>query len=93
MLQHNRYFEDQVQSIGYERHGRKASVGVIAPGNFHFGTDGAERMSITSGEARVQRDGSDTFITYAAGSAFEVPAKSGFSISCSEACSYMCEYL
>ena len=37
-LSHNRYFDDQVQSIGFERNGRRATVGVIAPGTFHFGT-------------------------------------------------------
>jgi len=32
MLKHNTYFDGKVQSIGFERLGRKATVGVIAPG-------------------------------------------------------------
>ena len=93
MLSHNSYFDDQVQSVAFARHGRKESVGVIAPGSYHFGTEAAERMSIISGEANVQRDGSEHSTVYAAGSAFEVAANSGFTISCSEPCAYRCEYL
>ncbi len=50
MLKHNSYFDGSVQSIGFERHGRRMTVGVIAPGEYHFGTDAPERMSVTSGE-------------------------------------------
>lgn len=93
MFSHNSYFDDNVQSIAYTRHGRKASVGVIAPGTYHFGTEAAERMNITSGECQVQRDGSDQVIGYANGTAFEVAANSGFTITVTEPCSYLCEYL
>ncbi|NRA38621.1 MAG: pyrimidine/purine nucleoside phosphorylase [Planctomycetes bacterium] len=93
MLQHNAYFENNVQSVAFERHGRKASVGAIIPGSYHFGTDAAERMSIVSGECHVQRDGSDDVIPYAAGTSFEVTANSGFTVSCTDALAYLCEYL
>lgn len=93
MLSHNSYFDDQVQSVGFQRNGLRASVGVIAPGSYHFGTEAAERMSVTSGECSVQRDGSEQVITYAAGTYFEVPANSGFTISCAQPCAYLCEYL
>ncbi|MGZ6096243.1 MAG: pyrimidine/purine nucleoside phosphorylase, partial [Polyangiales bacterium] len=49
MLTHNTYFDGKVQSIGFERNGRKATVGVIDVGEFHFGTVAAERMTIVSG--------------------------------------------
>jgi uncharacterized protein YaiE (UPF0345 family) len=39
VLTHNTYFDGQVQSIGFTRNGLRASVGVIAPGEFRFGTD------------------------------------------------------
>ena len=93
MLSHNSYFEDQVQSIAFERHGRKISSGVIAAGSYHFGTEAAERMTITSGECQVQRDGTDDIVSYTVGTAFEVAANSGFTISCDAACAYICEYL
>ena len=32
MLKHNTYFDGKVQSVGFERNGIRATVGVIAPG-------------------------------------------------------------
>lgn len=93
MLKHNTYFEGKVQSVGFERNGRKASVGVIAPGEYHFGTDAAERMSVTSGELFVRVQGESDFRAYPAGTSFEVPAKSGFDVRASNASAYLCEYL
>ena len=54
MTKHNTYFEGKVQSIGFERNGRKATAGVIDAGEFHFGTDAPERMTVTSGELHVR---------------------------------------
>ena len=53
MLKHNSYFEGKVQSIGFERNGRRATAGVIDAGEFHFGTDAAERMTVVSGELKA----------------------------------------
>jgi uncharacterized protein YaiE (UPF0345 family) len=91
MLKHNTYFEGKVQSVGFERLGRKITVGVIAPGEFHFGTDAPERMTIVSGELDAKIDG--TWTRYPAGTAFEVAGKSGFDVRAKEPCGYVCEYL
>jgi uncharacterized protein YaiE (UPF0345 family) len=93
MLKHNTYFEGKVQSVGFERNGRKASVGAIAPGEYHFGTDAAERMSVTSGELFVRLQGESDFRAYPAGTSFEVAAKSGFDVRATSASAYLCEYL
>lgn len=92
-LAHNSYFEGQVQSIGYERNGRKASVGVIVPGEFRFGTDAPERMTVVSGQMHARMDGSETWNLYAAGTSFEIAGKSAFFVKTSAACAYYCEYL
>ena len=92
-LKHNTYFDGQVQSVGYERNGRKATVGVIAPGEYHFGTDAPERMTVLSGELSVRRDGAGTFTIYPAGSAFEVAGKSGFDVRATDPSAYLCEFL
>jgi hypothetical protein len=92
-LKHNTYFDGQVQSVGYERNGRKATVGVIAPGEYHFGTDAPERMTVLSGELSVRRDGAGAFTTYPAGSAFEVAGKSGFDVRATDPSAYLCEFL
>ena len=92
-LSHNGYFDDQVQSIGYERNGRRATVGVIAPGSFHFGTQAPERMTIISGALSVKPDGSNDWALYPAGTAFEIAGRSGFDVRATEPCAYLCEFL
>ena len=93
MLTHNTYFDAKVQSVAFESHGRKASVGVIAPGSYHFGTDAPERMNIVSGKCTVNIDGSEETKSYSAGALFEVGEKSGFTITCTDPVAYHCEYL
>jgi len=85
-LTHNTYFDGKVQSIGFERNGRRATVGVIAPGNFHFGTQSPERMTIVSGELAVKPDGGE-WRNYPAGTAFEIGGRSGFDVWAAEPCS------
>ncbi len=92
MLKHNTYFDGKVQSVGFERHGRKATAGVIAPGEFHFGTDAPERMSVISGELQARLTGG-AWIVYPAGTAFEVPGKSGFDVKAEQPTAYLCEFL
>jgi purine/pyrimidine-nucleoside phosphorylase len=93
MLEHNTYFEGKVQSVGYERLGRRATVGVIDVGEFHFGTDAPERMTVISGELWARLPGDATWRPFAAGTTFEVPGKSGFDVKATGAAAYLCEFL
>lgn len=93
MIKHNSYFDGRVQSLGFTRHGRRATAGVIAPGEYHFGTDGAERMTVVSGELHARLDGTQTWTTYPTGTSFEIGAKSGFDVKASEPAAYVCEFL
>jgi uncharacterized protein YaiE (UPF0345 family) len=93
MLSANSYFDDRVRSVGFERHGQRQTIGAIAPGDYHFGTAAAERMTIVSGEARIRRDGSEHWLSVTAGCAFEIAADSGFDIACEQPLAYWCEYL
>jgi purine/pyrimidine-nucleoside phosphorylase len=92
-LKHNTYFDAKVQSIGYERNGRRATAGVIDAGEFHFGTDAPERMTVVSGELWVKLPGDAQWRPFAAGTAFEVPAKSGFDVKATAPAAYLCEFL
>lgn len=91
-LQHNTYFDDDVQSIGYELDGARASVGVMAPGEYHFGTDAPERMTVVQGELVVRLPDAE-WQTHPAGSVFEVPGSSGFDLKVAAPTAYLCEYL
>ena len=91
-LQHNTYFDDAVQSIGFERDGGRATVGVMDAGRYHFGTDASERVTVVDGELVVRLPDSD-WQTFPAGASFEVPGSSGFDLEVSVPTAYLCEYL
>lgn len=93
MLKHNSYFDAKVQSLGYERNGRKQTVGVIEPGEYHFGTDAAERMTVVNGELQAKLPGSTAWVVYPAGTSFEIPAKSGFDVKATAPSAYWCEFI
>ncbi len=77
----NVYFDGKVVSHTIlAGDGSKKTLGLIYPGQFHFGTAAAERMDITAGTARVRLDGSSDWKVFDAGSYFRVPANSGFDI-------------
>ena len=72
----------------------KKTLGLIYPGKYHFGTDKAERMEIVAGACSVKLDGQAAVSQYAAGQAFDVPAKSGFDIEvASGICEYICSFI
>ena len=72
----------------------KKTLGLIYPGDFHFGTARAERMEIVAGDCVVKLDGSDAKTSYTGGQFFDVPANSGFDISVAGGiCEYICSFL
>ncbi len=74
--------------------GSKKTLGLIYPGKFHFGTDKAERMEMVAGSCAVKLDGQTEVKTYPAGTAFDVPAKSGFDIEVSSGIAeYICSFI
>lgn len=93
MLKHNSYFEGRVQSIGFERHGRRLTAGVIDAGEFRFGTDAPERMHVVSGELSVRVQGQTDYHRYPAGTSFEVAGKSAFDVRAELPTAYVCEFL
>ncbi len=93
MLKQNSYFDGKVQSIGFERNGLRATVGVIEAGEFHFNTAAAERMTVVSGSLRAKLAGAD-WCVYPAGTYFEVAANSGFDVQAvGGPAAYLCEFL
>jgi len=74
--------------------GSKKTLGLIYPGEYHFGTDAAERMEIVAGSCSVKIDGAQAQNAYGAGRSFDVPSKSGFSIEVKDGvCEYICSFL
>ena len=91
----NVYFDGKVVShTVLFADGSKKTLGLIYAGSYHFGTDAAERMEIVAGECKVTLDGHSAVTTYGAGTYFDVPAKSGFTIEVSAGIAeYICSFL
>lgn len=91
----NVYFEGRVVShtVRFED-GTKKTLGLIYPGEYHFGTAAPERMEIIAGTCTVVIDGTDEVQSIASGSHFDVAGNSGFTITVSgEICEYVCSFL
>ena len=91
-MQVNRYFDDQVLSLGFDNSNGASSVGVMAPGSYKFSTSQDERMVVLSGAIVVQRQSDPEPVLYSDGEEFHVPRAQSFSVEATEATAYLCEY-
>ncbi len=95
LAQANVYFDGKVVShtILLPNNAKK-TLGVILPGEYHFGTGAPERMEIIAGSCTVTLDGSPDAVEYEAGTHFDVPGNSGFTIVVKDCiCEYICSFL
>jgi purine/pyrimidine-nucleoside phosphorylase len=92
MLKVNEYFEGQVKSIALETATLPATVGVMAKGEYTFGTDCHEIMTVVSGKLEVKLPGADTWQTFTDGETFEVGANQSFQLQVPIDTAYLCKY-
>ncbi|MBU1833931.1 MAG: pyrimidine/purine nucleoside phosphorylase [Gammaproteobacteria bacterium] len=92
MIKHNSYFDNNVQSLGFATDTKPASVGVMAAGEYRFGTGAAERMEVISGALTVLLPGQTEWETFAAGQGFDVPGNSHFDLQVAVSTAYLCIY-
>lgn len=92
MLEVNEYFDGQVKSIGFQTATLPATVGVMAPGEYEFGTSQKETMTVVSGELIVRLPGADDWQTFRQGSHFVVEADRKFQLQVQAATAYLCTY-
>ena len=59
MFDTNEYFDGKVKSIAYETPEGPATIGVMAPGDYEFGTSKKEFMTVVSGKLVVQLPSED----------------------------------
>jgi uncharacterized protein YaiE (UPF0345 family) len=90
----NVYFDGKVVSHSVLfPDGTKKTLGLIYPGTYTFNTDAAERMEIVAGACRATIAGESAGRAYAAGTYFDVPAKSSFEIAVDEGIAeYVCSF-
>lgn len=92
MFKVNEYFDGAVASIAFTMQEGPATVGVMAVGEYEFGTSSLEIMHVVSGALTVRLPGSDAWETFAAGTQFTVPADSKFGVRTEVETAYLCEY-
>jgi len=92
MFKVNEYFDGTVKSIAFTGEEGPATVGVMAPGEYEFGTAKREIMHVVSGALTVKLPGSDSWEVFKARSQFNVPADSKFQLKVAVDTAYLCEY-
>jgi len=90
----NIYFDGKVSSRTVVfADGTKKTLGLMAPGEYEFGTEQKEIMEIMAGDLQVLLPGSNTWQTIRGGESFEVPASSRFKLKVSALTDYCCSYI
>lgn len=92
MFKVNEYFDGKVKSIAFQTATLPATVGVMAPGDYEFGTSQKEVMTVVSGALTVQLPGQADWTTYNAGASFTVEANARFKLQVAVDTAYLCTY-
>ena len=92
MFKINQYFEGKVASIAFQTASLPATVGVMAVGEFEFGTTQKETVTVVSGALNVKLPGSSEWKMYNAGDHFVVQANEKFQLKVAEETAYLCTY-
>ena len=90
-VKHNSYFEGKVQSLAVATPAGPATVGVIEPGKYSFGTDCIEHMHIVAGTLQAKLPGGD-WQSYGPGQFFIVPSQVKFEVEAAGDVAYLCYY-
>lgn len=92
MFKVNEYFDGTVKSIGFAMSEGPATIGVMAPGEYEFGTSQLEVMHVVAGALTVKLPESESWTTFEASSKFTVAANSKFQLKVAVDTAYLCEY-
>lgn len=92
MFQVNEYFDGNVKSIAFQGETLPATMGVMAPGDYEFGTSQKETMTVVSGALTVKLPGADDWQTFKSGATFNVAANVKFQVKVAQDTAYLCTY-
>jgi uncharacterized protein YaiE (UPF0345 family) len=92
MFKVNEYFDGNVKSIALENKDGQATVGVMAPGEYEFGTSTVEYMTVISGMLTVLLPGESEWKDYKEGETFIVEKNATFKLKVREQTAYRCIY-
>ncbi len=92
MFDTNEYFDGNVKSLGFENNEGTVTIGVMAAGEYEFGTSTVEYMTITSGKMTVLLPGEKEWNIYNEYETFIVEKDTKFKVKVDESTSYKCVY-
>jgi hypothetical protein len=93
MFKTNEYFDGKVKSIAFSTSNGPATMGVMAPGEYEFGTSTVEHMTVISGEMLVLLPDEPEWKTFKPFDLFVVPKDKKFKLRISADAAYLCLYL
>jgi purine/pyrimidine-nucleoside phosphorylase len=92
MFKTNEYFDGNVKSVALESAEGTATVGVMAKGEYEFGTSTVEVMTVISGQLTIMQPGEKEWKTYRKFESFVVAKGVKFKVKCDEDTPYFCLY-
>ncbi|MDY0201284.1 MAG: pyrimidine/purine nucleoside phosphorylase [Bacteroidales bacterium] len=92
MFKTNEYFDGKVKSIAFDTVDGPATIGVMAKGEYVFGTSTVEHMTVTSGKMKVKLPGETQWKEYKEFETFIVPKDVKFEVKMENDTSYRCLY-
>ena len=92
MFDVNEYFDGKVKSIAFKGEALPATVGVMAIGDYEFGTSQFETMTVISGALIIKLPDSNTWQTFKSGDSFTVEANVKFGVKVEQDTAYLCTY-
>ncbi len=92
MFNKNEYFDGKVASLAFEGSEGRATAGVMAAGEYEFGTSTIEIMTVISGDMDVKLPGEAEYKTYKKFESFEVAKDVKFAVRTASDTAYLCLY-
>ncbi|MCW8918393.1 MAG: pyrimidine/purine nucleoside phosphorylase [Gammaproteobacteria bacterium] len=92
MFDTNEYFDGKVKSIAFSVGAEAATIGVMAAGEYEFGTSQQETMQVISGGLTIKLPGDNEWRRFGPGEQFVVEADQKFGVRVEEDSSYLCIY-
>lgn len=92
MFKTNEYFDGKVKSIALDSAEGNATIGVMAAGEYEFGTSTIEVMTVISGKLSVMLPEDEDWKVYKKFESFVVPKDVKFKVKAKEDTPYLCLY-
>ncbi|HBA61779.1 MAG TPA: hypothetical protein DCZ92_13405 [Elusimicrobia bacterium] len=93
MFKVNEYFDGKVKSIAFNTASAPATVGVMAAGEYEFGTVKKEIMTVVDGRLTVKLPGAAAWKDYNSGDTFTVAPNQKFQLKVARDTAYLCSYV